>query len=354
MREMTLHDLEMVRKILRGDSVVDWHRLALKSRDAVGDFLRSAGLRPSDEGDRKRLKALQQRAVEYLKDAFGYRFPEDLEQPERVSQIFLAAAEPTSRRQRLACATLKVMHIIHHLEARELRHRIAASDQDLFDQVEVRVDRAVTELRQSGFGVVRLIPSVKEPRSVVTKLLSKPRALAAQIYDRLRFRVITREDADLVPLLRYLCTRLFPFNYVVPEESRNDILDFRRLLGEEVALSHFGHKLQEPLDDRDGLHRGHDINEFSGSEYRMISFVADVPVRVDDFLADTDGLFERLGSVVYVMAEFQVFDLPTWQRNEGGDASHDAYKNRQKLGVRRRLIPHVEGADEIDPLEPAG
>ncbi len=346
-REMSLHDIEMVRKILRGDSVVDWKRLNLKTRDAVGDFLRSAGFRPETDVDKQRLRALQKAAVSYLKNAFDYEFPRELERPDRVSEIFIAAAASEGETQRLACATLKVMHIMHHLDSNELRHTLPIPDQDLFDHVEVRVDRAVAELRQAGFGVVRMIPSIKEKDSVVTKLLSKPRALAAQIYDRLRFRIITRDDSDIVPLLRHVCTRLFPFNYVVPEESRNDILDFRRFMQEEVAVQDYIDRLQPPLDQADRLHKGHDYNEFSGSDYRMVSFVADVPIRVDDALARWDPAFDRLGAIVYVMAEFQVFDLDTWDANERGASSHDAYKGRQRKRVRRRLIPFA-GTDDLE------
>ena len=337
----------MVRKILRGDSIVDWRRLNLTTRESVGEFLRSAGFHPETEADRKRLKALQESAVRYLRQTFDYEFPPELARPERVSEVFIAAAGPSSDTQRLACATLKVMHIRHHLEARELRHTLSMPDQELFDHVEVRVDRAVAELRQAGFGVVRMIPSVKERDAVVTKLLSKPRALAAQIFDRLRFRIITRDDSDIVPLLRHLCTRLFPFNYVVPEESRNDILDFRRFMQEEVAVSGYADRLQEPLDDLDQLQRGVEVNEFSGSDYKMISFVADVPVRVDEALVRWDPAFDRLGAVIYVMTEFQVFDLETWETNERGASSHDAYKGRQKMRVRDRLIP-AQPADDLE------
>lgn len=345
LRDMTLHDVEMVRKVLRGSSVIDWKRLNITTREAVGDFLRSAGFHPAAEGDRARLKDLHRRSVDYLRNTLGFELPADLDSPDRVSDVFLEAAGPAGARQRMACAILKVMHIFQHLDARELRHRMSASDQELFDLIEVRVDRAIHELRQAGFGIVRLIPSVKETEAIVTKLLSKPRALAAQIYDRLRFRVITRDDADIAPLLRHMCTRMFPFNYSVPEESRNDILDFRRLLREEVALAPYEAQLQDPLDDRDSLHRGHEINEFSGSQYRAISFVADVPIRVDELGLNLDGLFDRLGAITYVSVEFQVFDEHTWAANERSDASHPAYKARQRRSVLRRLVPYHDDPD---------
>jgi uncharacterized protein (TIGR04562 family) len=46
---------------------------------------------------------------------------------------------------------------------------------------------------------------------------------------------------------------------------------------------------------------------------------------------------ELLGPIVYMLCEFQLLDAETDSANEGGDASHDAYKHRQKQAVFRRL-----------------
>jgi uncharacterized protein (TIGR04552 family) len=40
---------------------------------------------------------------------------------------------------------------------------------------------------------------------------------------------------------------------------------------------------------------------------------------------------------VFVQTEFQIIDRPTEQHNEFGDASHHAYKERQKRAVMHRL-----------------
>jgi uncharacterized protein (TIGR04562 family) len=59
-----------------------------------------------------------------------------------------------------------------------------------------------------------------------------------------------------------------------------------------------------------------------------------------------------LGRVIFVQTEFQILDQVTDQRNEAGDASHAAYKDRQRLAVMRRLevgnLPHAAepGDDE--------
>jgi uncharacterized protein (TIGR04562 family) len=44
-----------------------------------------------------------------------------------------------------------------------------------------------------------------------------------------------------------------------------------------------------------------------------------------------------LGSVIFVICEFQVIDRDTEATNEHGEASHDRYKDRQKKAVMRRL-----------------
>jgi hypothetical protein len=51
-----------------------------------------------------------------------------------------------------------------------------------------------------------------------------------------------------------------------------------------------------------------------------------------------------LGRVVFAQAEFQIVDRETEQANEMGEASHEAYKNRQKQAVMRRLKLGALGA----------
>jgi uncharacterized protein (TIGR04562 family) len=79
-------------------------------------------------------------------------------------------------------------------------------------------------------------------------------------------------------------------------------------------------------------------NRFSASSYRVIHFVTDVPIRVPPHLAElAPAGSESLGPVVYMLCEFQLLDAETEAANESGDASHEAYKRRQKEAVFRRL-----------------
>ncbi|MEM6295822.1 MAG: TIGR04552 family protein, partial [Myxococcota bacterium] len=84
-------------------------------------------------------------------------------------------------------------------------------------------------------------------------------------------------------------------------------------------------------------------NEFSGRGYQILNFVADLPVRVEE-------LFEEppvgRGSVVFVLAEFQVVDLARRDANETGENSHQNYKHRQYQRVRERLLREPKRAQE--------
>jgi uncharacterized protein (TIGR04562 family) len=51
-----------------------------------------------------------------------------------------------------------------------------------------------------------------------------------------------------------------------------------------------------------------------------------------------------LGAVIFVQAEFQVIDRETELANELGEASHSAYKQRQRQAVMRRLKMGLEEA----------
>ena len=53
LEDFTLADLEAVRLILRGDSVIDWHRLNFKTPEQVRDFIVAQEFRPGTRPTRR-------------------------------------------------------------------------------------------------------------------------------------------------------------------------------------------------------------------------------------------------------------------------------------------------------------
>lgn len=72
-------------------------------------------------------------------------------------------------------------------------------------------------------------------------------------------------------------------------------------------------------------------NEFSGKEFRNISFIADIPLRIDSVAP------QATPAITFVQTEIQLVDQETARHNERGESAHAQYKKRQKSRVRSRL-----------------
>jgi uncharacterized protein (TIGR04552 family) len=338
--QFTLADLEALRLILYGDSVIDWRRLDFDDEQAAA-FLRSQELEPDDPHDRARMEHVKSEAIAYLRRQFDYPIPRPVERATVPELLVLAGGR--GHRAMCACTILKCMHIIHHLDGRELLFVLPMSDQEVFHIVEEKVYRVIGGMLAGGFPIIEFVGGRKNKDSLITKLMSKQETIAAQIFDKLRFRVVTRTRDDILPILQYLGRRLFPFNYVVPGQSVNSVLGFRTYLS-QTELAPFLDRLQARADDGDDDVRQTD-NQFSAHSYRIIHFVVDMPVRLPKRILDRAPSSARpLGNVIFVICEFQIVDRDTEAHNEIGDASHAKYKERQKKAVMRRL--QLGGAGE--------
>jgi uncharacterized protein (TIGR04552 family) len=276
-------------------------------------------------------------AIAYLRRQFEYPIPRPVERATVPELIVLSAGR--GHRAMCACTILKCMHIIHHLDGRELLFVLPMSDQEVFHMVEEKVYRVVGGMLAAGFPVVEFVGGRKNKDSLITKLLSKQETIAAQIFDKLRFRVVTRSRDDIFPILQYLTKRLFPFNYVVPGQSINSVFGFRSYF-EKTTLSPLLSQLQAHLQVNAGPDDDYtpSANQFSAESYRIIHLVVDMPVRLPARILDNaPASAAALGNVIFVICEFQIVDRDTEAHNELGDASHDRYKDRQKKAVMRRL-----------------
>ncbi|OGQ24686.1 MAG: hypothetical protein A2138_01730 [Deltaproteobacteria bacterium RBG_16_71_12] len=348
LRTMSLAELERVRLILRGGSVVDWYRLLFDSIDQARAFMRLQGGDPDDPADQARLHALREVATRYLQDEHAYRVPAELHSCDPL-ELFLYASEKRGRRRDrfFACLLLKTMHIVHHIEARELRFRAPLSQSRLADLLADKVDTFARQLRAEGFALVRYSGGEKSLSSLVTKLLVKKEHHAATIHDRVRFRFVVDHPFDIVELLVRMTERLFPYNYVAPGQTVNGLVNFTAMTESHPELRAIASGLQVGLGHEEAALPSE--NEFSGPSYRVVSVVADVPIRVpDDVLANIERGTD-LGRVVFGLAELQMVDRAADDENERGENRHDRYRARQLLKVRDRLERGMRGVREDEP-----
>ncbi len=335
---MGLRELERIRLILRGGSVIDWRRMHFQTRDEVDRFLRLCQIDTSRPHDEAWARMVLADAVEYLRRIFDYRVADAVASPGEIHDLFLYASgvKGLPRHRRIACIVLKVMHVLQHIEGRDLLHRLAVSEAELSEMVTARVLHVSCLLQEKGLPVVEFAHSIKSRESLITKLLAKKETVAAQIYDRTRFRIITRTQADLLPVLYFLTQHLFPFNFVVPGQTENTLITFKSVLAENPHLQQYAQQLHLDLDYEDREDRTRNV--FSGSSYRALNFVVDVPLRMDAYLPSPEqDTRERKNRTVFTLVEFQIMDEETARQNEEGENAHKLYKRRQKRRVLRRL-----------------
>src|SRR5262252_4115136 len=336
--DFTLADLTGIRNLLRGGSVIDWHRLYFNDREEVDRFLRVNEMDPGNEDDMRRLGELRELAVEYLERHLGFHIPDEVAHGVPARDLLLVASQKGKRRT-YACIVLKVMHVMHHLAGRELLTKLPVSDDQIFHLIEEKVLRTVEEIKSVGCQVVEFEWSRKHADSLITKLLAKKESIAADVYDNLRFRMITSTEEQLIFVMRELTQRLVPFNFVIPGQSENDIIKIRETLDRSPSLKRYLPEITDlaavAADKKPSAQ-----NEFSGPGYRVINFVSDLPVRIDKYLCrrPDDPMFSEYGTIVFVLTEFQIIDVRTAENNESGENSHEKYKDRQAARVKARLM----------------
>lgn len=330
-------DVQAVRMLLAGTSIVDWRRLMYTHRDEVVSFLAVNGYNVNSKPEMVRLGLLHQRAMAYLRETYDLRIPARIARCTDPCDLFVAASAvpgTTGDEQRSACVVLKIMHVINHLEGRRLIHHLSVSERALFLAAAQKVDDMIHRMRSDGLGIVSYDPSTKDDHSLLTKLISKPRVTAAQIFDKLRFRLVTRSAGDLVPVIMWLLRNLFPYNHVIAGESHNTILDEAML---RACLERHGVAPVSDWREASG-ETAAAFNPATSPSFRMVNFVVELPVRIERLVSVEDqARFAELGHLVHVTLEFQLFDRETALANEAGPGNHGAYKRRQLLSVGQRL-----------------
>lgn len=334
-----LLDLGAVYQALAGDSVVDSARSYFQDRSTIERFLRLCCFDTDNPIEMASVDALRAEAVTYLSELHGYQIPVEVAQPKEIYELFLTASTGDAESSRFACMILKVMHILYHISSRELVFNMRISEAELLARLNSKVFRVIDEMRAEGITVCEFAAGKKRRSSITTKLLAKRDTVATHIFDKLRFRIVVKSRDDLINALIYIMRNLLPFNFVMPGQSENGIItidDVTRVFGVDPQFlkSFWGDtgvlvKEQKELATQE--------NEFSGPGYRCVNFVAEIPLRLDDM-----GV-EASPAIGAVETEIQLVDAMTEKANSRGENSHERYKARQRVHVRKRL----EGIDSL-------
>jgi len=325
-----------LRAIVGGTSAIDLDRLQVADDESAQRFIESYGFDWTSAEDRVEIERFRTRAIQFM-EFFLLEGTEAIptavrdETDIRALLMLVSRLRPTVE-SLWACAILRVMHTIAHASS-----DMSATYGDAIRAQILERFHGHIEVRdgQTWLGDVPIVQfeerSVKSPNSIVMKLLHKPENVAASVFDRIALRFVTADRLGALFVVRYLRTNhVIQFANIKPSRSRNTLVDVERL----EALIESGDHTPEALAAEvetwpypDG--RG-DRNPFSSDRYRAIQFTGRQRVRIPL----PDG--EQLG--FFFPFEVQILDQASYAASRVGDASHQAYKARQRETCRRRVL----------------
>ncbi len=339
---------------------MDASRLSVRNRDQAKKFIKSYGFSWDDEADRRVIHSYFRQAVTFLQEKFV-----DAED-QRLSEFFddshvmdardllVVASDRDSDRQKLqkwACAALKVMHVIAHLNS---DFYYSVFDDEIRSQTLNPIQSHVVEdniqgatFLQSEDEKIRLnkfeFKPIKDQSSGIIKLLAKKRLVALNVLDRIGVRFVTKNTFDIFQVIRFLvnnslvsypqCIINESINTVFPTDIFLETMDTLRAKSSKESSKGISEILDKKLvRKKDQVKFRRKENIFTDPEYKFIKFISRKLISVE---IERKGQSEKVQ--FFYPFEIQVMSYETYLKNMRGPLSHEQYKKRQEKAARRRL-----------------
>ena len=349
--------------------------------NSIENFLRAYGYDYDDPIEHAELQGNLQEAIRFIKRYFLRPENEaglNLEIPKKMNdlldmrELLRFASNPQSDLRPWACAILKVVHTISHID-RDLRtHYFPEIQKQIFDRFYRHLNRDEAGLLYLGRTLddelrVNLIEFQIKPKksrdSMLMKLLHKPESVAEELFDRVGIRLITQNRVDAIRVVHFLeQTNAIVAANIKPSRSRNTLIDtknFREVLNHNLTNSSILPILLEAVphpQDRTNE------NRFSSEHYRAIQFTCRQLIKVRNSVADQirdlkqvtrkmtlepplQSAVDKIDSKTiqkmirfFYPFEVQVMDQKSHLENEKGRSAHVEYKKAQQQTALHRVM----------------
>ena len=385
--------------LIGGKSSIDLPELQVATFAEASEFLKAYGFDADKPSDRRYLHAVLVEAVAFIEHQLiqphewrrGVRPPDDIlfcVDPRHL----LVWASSSDRGQRWrsawACAILRVMHTIGHLEGVNRSVDLDAARSQIFDRFRAHIweegeslwfggAECKVELTQVGW------KEKKGRNSIILKLLHKRDNVAETIYDYVGIRLVTKDLGDAmlaVKILNQYHILCFPNAY--PARARNTLVDtaaFRSQVDGLTAglaagtLSPADFQAQvATLAVAQPAAPVSTNNLHSAASYKAIQLTGRQLIRVPYHRFDwfvkltaavgtktlepkTMAMLRELRTLVegwhsvkdsledaaFFPFEVQILDAENYDKSQHGEANHDRYKQSQVKAARKRVLGRV-------------
>jgi uncharacterized protein (TIGR04562 family) len=379
----------ILKVVLEGQSILDVPRLEVKSMEEATHFIQTYGFDYNSKEDVDLIWGFFNDALSFMERSFSDvdfpKIPAHLRTQQSVGdfrRLLLLASEPMgSPDQVYACAILRVMHVLIHLN---YDPRLRFYDQmvvqvlnrlDKFLYVDAASGATYLGRKEEGGGIKLLFFKKKDRKDKdreLIKLLHKAESVVEEIFDRVGIRLVTETKFEALKAVRFLIDKsIISLPNIRPGRSRNRLVDTRRVIFEiDRILVHseksgdsapYVEKLIKRLDRRIGFRRlGRSlINPHTSDHYRAIQFTCrelvkirnpmhQVYTKLQTQLADLHGGQPILSEVFsdvpkpfeygFFPYEIQIMDVKAYADSIFGKSNHEEYRRKQVLSAQDRVF----------------
>ena len=370
-----------INAVVEGISAIDLPSLAIRTRADALSFAREYGFDIDNPDAIEEIERVHGEAIAFIEEnlldgAQKSTISQEVRHPEHVVDLLVYSSKYLNKsnlRQMWACAVLKVMHAIFHIDHDA---KLMYFD-DIRQQIFESLDRVIVANGKQFFltdGELNL-PLVevekkrnKGRRSILLKLLQKPSYVASDIYDHLGVRLVFETKTECLFALKLLRrTHILSATNIKPSRSRNNLVDleiskktfnrFRNLLArsDQYPIESL-RKMDQDMDAR-FVKKARENNPHSSDKFstiqvttrKMVQITSPLHHRLVDFLSKIkepgnvpEELLRELKNQkshsFYFDYEIQLMDRKSYENSLYGPASHEAYKRRQIESARSRVL----------------
>lgn len=236
---------DLIDVMIGGRSSIDIDKLAVKDWKDATKLLKNYGFNPDIPLEAKKIHSVIVEAINFIRVylipeewQMGLFPPDEILYAEDAQTILLLASsvqKEDPHKQAWACAVLRVMHTICHIEG-----VIDFLDLNIArEQILSRFQKFIFTDSSSNlrFGTVKDNIKIykvewknhKSRNSIILKLLHKTANVAETIYDHIGIRIITEKISDVLMVIKYLRDyHMITVANCNPSRSKNSLIDMKQ------------------------------------------------------------------------------------------------------------------------------
>jgi uncharacterized protein (TIGR04562 family) len=371
-------DWDLMDVIIGGKSSIDLARLNIPDLAVADSFLKIYGYDISKENIRQEINIIFNEAISFIEDILipdpftkeiNLHIPDEIREETDIRNLLLMASNHLNKLQLWACAILRVMHTIAHLNNDISLKFFPEIQRQILDKIWSSINISSKGEKyfgdeESGVKIHDIeIKAKKERNSTILKLLHKIENVAADVFDQIGVRIITYDKIDALLVIRYLRqSGILDFSSIKPNRSINRLIDIKifkkilnrqkeRLKSGEIDKSDFERIIRQEADREANIPFDNDsVNPYTSKEYRSIQFTCRQMIRMK-YPIDATETERQENFSFFFPYEMQIVDIKTHMENRFGKASHEKYKEKQLISARRRVLGRLLRNFELQDLK---